>query len=169
MFRVVSFDPSGNVGKEGDGTTGVAVFVNGQLKDFCSVASSDYDTQEEYWDAVADEMVGANAVVCESYRLFASKAKQQSWSTMDTPQLIGFLRMTCWHNHVPFCFQDPSDKVRVADPILLSMGVIEQVGRKFHCMGRPTNLHIRDAIRHGIFWHRWGKGKNYANQFTSLQ
>lgn len=161
MRTVMCFDPSGNH-SEGDGTTGWAVFVDGELRNFGDVAASDYHSPEMYWSEVGkliEIRPKPDLVVCESFKLFAHKSKQQAWSEMETPQLIGYLRMVCWTNAVPLYFQDPKDKVRVADPILEHMGVIEKRGQMYYCMGRKTNLHMRDAIRHGVFFHRYNKEK----------
>lgn len=159
-MRVLCLDPSGNY-KEGEGTTGWALFVNGKLVEFGRVKAEHYSSQEEYWVAVSglSSEFCPDVVVCESYRLFEHKAKQQSWSELETPQLIGFLRIHCWYRSIKFVFQDPNDKIRVADEQLVKMGVLEKKGNKYYCLGRPTVIHERDAIRHGIFYHRYGKGK----------
>lgn len=162
-MRLLVFDPSGNMGREGEGTTGWALFEDGELKDFGAIKSEEFDVQEEYWAAhrlLVSHMM-PREVLMESYKLFAHKANAQSWSTMDTPQLIGFLRMYCWDRKIAVHFQDPQDKQRVTDPILVRMGVFEKKGNKHYCMGRPTVIHMRDAIRHGIFYYRWGKGKTH--------
>jgi hypothetical protein len=157
-MRVLCLDPSGNF-KEGDGTTGFAVFENGELKDFGYIKSSNYDCAEAYWKKVTSHIyyINPHQVVCESFKLFGHKAKQQSWSEMETPQLIGCIRLMCWNRNIPLVFQDPKDKVRVTDPILVHMGVLEQKGNRYYALGRPTIIHERDAIRHGVFYSRYGK------------
>ena len=159
-MRVLCLDPSGNY-KEGDGTTGWALFVDGKLIEFGRVEAKRYSSQEAYWAAVSEVISKffPDVVVCESYRLFEHKAKQQSWSELETPQLIGYLRMYCWCRNIQFVFQDPNDKIRVADEQLVKMGVLEKKGNRYYCMGKQTVIHERDAIRHGIFYHRYGKGK----------
>lgn len=159
-MRVLCLDPSGNY-KEGEGTTGWALFVDGKLIEFGRVEAKHHPSQESYWAAISGLMSKfvLDTVVCESYRLFEHKAKQQSWSELETPQLIGHLRMACWYRNIKLVFQDPNDKVRVADEQLVKMGVLEKKGNKYYCLGRPTVIHERDAIRHGIFYHRYGKGK----------
>ncbi|CAB4142388.1 hypothetical protein UFOVP451_14 [uncultured Caudovirales phage] len=157
-MKVLSLDPSGNY-NEGSGTTGWAVFDDGNLTEFGTISATDHKTIEGYWSAHEQLIViqQPNIVVCESFRLFAHKAKAQSFSQMETPQLIGYLRMMCWKRKVKLVFQSPSDKVRVADPILVKMGVFELKGNKHYCNGKPTNLHIRDAIRHGVYFHKYKK------------
>ena len=158
-MKILTLDPSGNFSKkEGDGTTGWAIFEDGQLKDFGDVEAVGHDRIEKYWEAISDLIdLSVNLVVCESYRLFAGKAKAQSNSLMETPQLIGYIRMHCYKWEIPIVFQDPKDKLRVTDPILVRQGFFEVKGRKHYCLGKPTNLHMRDAIRHGIYFIKYGK------------
>jgi hypothetical protein len=161
-MKILTLDPSGNFSKnEGDGTTGWAIFEDGELKDFGDVGAVNHDKIETYWEAISDLIdLSVNLVVCESYRLFAGKASAQSNSMMETPQLIGYLRMHCFKWEIPIVFQDPKDKLRVTDPILVRQGVFVLKGRKHYCQDRPTNLHMRDAIRHGLYFLKYGKVKD---------
>ncbi len=171
-MKLLALDPSGNFSKrEGDGTTGWAIFEDGELKDFGDVKAADYTKIEEYWEAVSDLIdLSINITVCESYRLFAGKASAQSNSMMETPQLIGYLRMHCYKWEIPIVFQDPKDKLRVTDPILVRQGVFELKARKHYCMNRPTNLHMRYTIRHGMYFLEYGKVADIgATQYQDIQ
>lgn len=167
-MKILTLDPSGNFSKkEGDGTTGWSIFENGELVDFGDVAAKNYDKIEQYWEAISDLIdCSISVVVCESYRLFAGKATAQSNSMMETPQLIGYLRMFCYKWEIPIIFQDPKDKLRVTDPILVRQGVFELKGNKHYCQGRSTNLHMRDAIRHGLYFLKYGKVKEICGVQT---
>lgn len=162
-MRTLCFDPSGNYGsKEGYGTTGWALFVDKELEDFGEVVAESFIEQESYWNAVTTVIFihKPDLVVIESYRLFGgARGSAQTHSTLDTPQLIGHMRMYCWQNGINVQIQNPADKTRVADEQLEKMGVIEKRGRSYYCLDRKTNLHQRDAIRHGIYYFRYGKGK----------
>jgi hypothetical protein len=162
-MKMLCFDPSGNWGKEGFGHSGWALFENGELIEFGDIAAEDFETQEAYWAAHENLIIdkGVKFVICENYRLYAgARGKAQINSTLDTPQLIGFIKMVCWKEPINFEMQAPSDKTRVADPQLIKMGILDKKGNKHYCMGKPTNLHMRDAIRHGIYHLRYGRGKN---------
>jgi hypothetical protein len=101
-----------------------------------------------------------NKIVCESYKLQPGKAMAQSHSSLETSQLIGYIRMTAWghdYGEISFVLQDPACKTRVADPILERMGIIEKRGNRYYCQDKLTNDHQRDAIRHGVYWHKYGK------------
>ncbi|CAB4143896.1 hypothetical protein UFOVP453_8 [uncultured Caudovirales phage] len=135
------------------------MFEDGLLTEFGVINAADCGSLEGYFSEHETLLVmkKPNIVVCESFRLFAHKQKAQTWSQMETPQLIGYLRMMCWKRHIKVVFQNPQDKIRVADPILEKMGVLEKRGKNYYCNGKPTNLHIRDAIRHGVYFNRYQK------------
>lgn len=159
MGGILAFDPSGNF-EEGRGTTGWSVFDSqGELGMFGEIKATECETAEEYWDKhlglITD--VEPSVVVCESFHLQPSKAKQQSWSALETPQLIGLLRWYCWDNNIPIVLQKPLIKQRFTDDVLEKMGVIEKRGSKYYIAGNLTNLHMRDSIRHGLYYKRYGK------------
>lgn len=157
-MRILIFDPSGNWSKrEGKGSTGWATFEDGKVLDFGEISAEKYSSLEEYWFRHVDMITAKvpDVVVCESYKLQPGKAAVQAYSAMETSQLIGYLRMACWRKR-DFVFQEPKDKVRVNDDVLVYMGILELQGKRLYCMGRQTNDHMRDAIRHGVYYHRYG-------------
>jgi hypothetical protein len=165
--KILTLDPSGNASKrEGFGTTGWAMFEDGEIKDFGAVKADNYLTQERYWHEVWNliDHKHPDKVVCESYRLFHHKAQQQSGSSMDTPALIGYLRMMCYYRQMPIEFQAPSDKTRVNDEQLVKLGIFEMKGKHYYCNGIPVVVHTRDALRHGVFWHKYGAGKELVKK-----
>lgn len=164
MSNVLCFDPSGNWSdKEGKGTTGWSLFRKGKLISFGSISADEYSSVEHYWHSHTRLMYNlqytVDAVVCESYKLQPGKAMQQSWSSLETPQMIGYLRMYCWVNGTDFILQDPSIKQRFTDKVLVTTGYAEKRGDKHFINGLSTNLHIRDSIRHGLYYFKYGKGK----------
>lgn len=168
-MRLLCFDPSGNWSeKEGKGTSGWSLFVDGELKDFGDISAEDFTQIEGYWAKHYEVIyrLSPDIVVIESYKLQPGKAMQQSWSQLETPQLIGYLRMKCWDTGIKYYFQDPSIKTRFNDEVLADTGVIVPKekpqggrtgnGQRYYCLGRMTNLHERDAIRHGLYFLRYG-------------
>lgn len=169
-MKLLSFDPSGNWGnQEGWGTTGWAVFVDGELKYWGTIKAADFTTQEEYWKTHRDliECEFPDIVLIESYKLFEHKAKSQSWSTLDTPALIGFLRMVCFDLKTQVVFQDPAQKAGVNDARLVKLGYLEKRSTKYYIDNILTVIHERDAIRHGIYYYRYGKGKDDAQKIAA--
>jgi hypothetical protein len=157
-IKVLSFDPSGNY-NEGKGTTGWALFDNDELVEFGTISAADCCSLEGYFSEheTLIAIKQPSIIVCESFKLFAHKQKAQTWSQMETPQLIGYLRMVCWKRKIKLVFQNPQDKIRVVDSVLEKMGVLEKRNKNYYCMNKATNLHIRDAIRHGVYFHRYRK------------
>ena len=175
---ILCFDPSGNFSeKEGSGVTGWALFQDNDLVEFGDIKACDFDNIEEYWSAHTNLMwdkvrsvTFTHNIVCESYRLQPGKAKQQSWSSLETPQLIGAMRM---YNHLEemlqhnFVLQDPAIKARFSDEVLVELGIAEKIGKYYYILGRMTNLHERDAIRHGLYYLRYGVKKNVERKDNS--
>lgn len=165
MGRAICIDPSGSHGaKNGMGSTGLALLEDGKVIDFQEVSAEKFPSVEYYWHSICeriDEQLSFYnddedmVIVCESFKLQPGKAMAQSWSDMATPQLIGYLRMHAWFADVPFIFQDPSCKPRFADPVLVHLDIIQLINGKHYCNGKSTNLHMRDAIRHGVYYFKY--------------
>jgi hypothetical protein len=159
-MKVLSFDPSGNHGKEGMGTSGYAVSLDENLPfKLGDIHAGDYNPRQAYWFAHREliEKLSPDVIVIESYRLFGHKAKQQTGSSLETPQLIGYIEMVAWELGIPVVLQDPSTKSRHSDVILLKAGVIDKRGNKYFYRGEMTNLHQRDALRHVYYYNKYGK------------
>lgn len=155
-MKVLAFDPSGNF-SEGKGTTGYSLSLDGNMPHrLADISAKDYATKHAYWFAHKEliETAFPDVVVIESYRLFGNKAKEQTGSSLETPQLIGYLEMVCYEMDIPVVLQDPSTKQRHADPVLVQMGVLERNGQKYYYRGEMTNLHQRDALRHDLYYNR---------------
>lgn len=155
-MKVLSFDPSGNF-NEGKGTTGYSLSLDGNMPHkLGDIKATDCLTKHSYWFAHREliEKTFPDVVIIESYRLFGNKAKEQSGSSLETPQLIGYLEMVCYELSIPVVLQDPSTKQRHADDVLIKMGVLEKKGNKYYYRGEMTNLHQRDALRHDLYYNR---------------
>lgn len=161
-MNILAFDPSGNHAsqKEGSGTTGVAMVLDGVYK-VLEVKASDFETIEEYWSKVAWYVRHLNwdHIVVEGYRLYnhaGQSAKSQANSTLQTSQLIGVLRMEAYRKGIPFHIQYAVEvKSRWTDKILQSKGYLEE-GNKLH--GKPTNGHQRDSLRHLVHFEKYKLG-----------
>jgi hypothetical protein len=156
LMKILAFDPSGNF-TEGKGTTGYAISLDDNLPHkLGDISANDYKIRQDYWFAHKEliEKTFPDVCVIESYRLFGHKAKEQSGSSLETPQLIGYLEMVCHELNIPVVLQDPSTKQRHADDVLVKLCVIEKKGNKYYYKGELTNMHKRDALRHGLYYRR---------------
>jgi hypothetical protein len=159
-MRVLALDPSGNWGeKEGFGTTGYAVIDNGNLFYFGDIEAKMFMSQEGYWSTMWDLFMefDPEVIVCESFRMRNGNSRAKVGSTLDTPQLIGWLRMSAYMKDIEWVFQDPSAKARFSDEILTETGILEKRGRSYYFQDKMTNDHMRDAIRHGLYFNKYGK------------
>lgn len=159
-MKILSFDPSGNHGKEGDGTTGYAISLDNNLPHkLGDIKADDFEIKHMYWGFHKELILNVNPdlIVIESYKLFGHKAKQQTGSELPTAQLIGYLEMVAYENSIPVVFQDPSTKQIHTDEILVKLGVLEKKGDKHYYKGELTNLHKRDALRHDLYYKRRNK------------
>jgi hypothetical protein len=161
-MRILAIDPSGNFSdREGKGTTGIARFEYDKVWQFGRVEAEDFSSMESYWFNVWRTVnhFPMDVIVCESYKLQPSKAGAQSYSSLETPQLIGYLRMMAWEKGIEFVLQDPSIKQRFTDAVLVNTGVATKKGRNHLINGQPSVIHERDAIRHGLHYLRYGAKK----------
>ena len=76
-------------------------------------------------------------VICESFRLYAHKAKAQIRSTFPTIEMIGMLKAVCWWHALDApIMQSPTCKGEVA---IMHDGV-------------GDSPHVKDAYRHFRYW-----------------
>lgn len=155
---VLAIDPSGSY-FEGKGTTGWAIFNSEtkQLVDYGSIRAADYETVGLYYKAVGSLIKPKMKVVIEEYLLYANKAQQQINSKMETSKLIGYLQMRCYELGNTYTMQLAGEVVkRWADHILVHKGIIKQANGKlrnlYYALGRISNDHERDAMRHAIHY-----------------
>lgn len=157
---VLAVDPSGNW-LEGRGTTGFVVLEDGEVADFGALDAKKYRSQMDYWHAHVEllEQYRPTVLAMEDYRLYQHKSLEQSGSTMETPQLIGILKYEAWKRMLKIWTNPASNKQRFNDEILVRMGILEKKGRRFYLQGRLVNEHTRDALRHGLYYWRYGRKK----------
>lgn len=160
-MKVLSFDPSGNF-NEGKGTTGYSLSLDSNLPHMLAdIRAEDYKTREQYWFEHKEviEVSFPDIIVIESYRLFGHKSKEQTGSSLETPMLIGYLQMVAYEHNIPVVLQDPSTKQRHSDDILVKTGILEKKSTKYYYKGVLTNLHQRDALRHDLYFNKFGRKK----------
>lgn len=135
--HLIAFDP----GK----TTGVAYFVNGQVKAQHQIKLDDLDEflEDKY------ERIFRNAdpgvVIYENFKLFSWRAKQQSGSAMEASQAIGMIKSFARRTRASIFDQSPQ---------------IKPIGYKWAGLTAPKNhskSHEVDAYVHGVYWMVHGR------------
>lgn len=153
-MRILALDPSGEW-RKGKGTTGYCYMVDGEILKAGEVKAQDFSSAPEYWSYHKSLIYGFDPdhVVCESYQLYnhpGKRAEMQSYSYMETPQLIGVITVACWEAKIPLTFQTASQaKRRWSDRLLVDEGYIQTK--------KGYSTHMLDAIRHAVHFNRYGK------------
>lgn len=167
---IISFDPSGNF-TEGNGTTGIGMYdPDTKVMKVDEIRAADYSSPEEYWNAHIKLLHkydfhishGEFEVVMEGFRLYGHKADTQTNSILETPQLIGCIRLWCFSNEVPLKIQYAVEvKNRWSDDVLLKKGIITKGNgrRKLVSSDQWLNNHKTDAVRHMLHYLRYKRGK----------
>lgn len=107
--------------------------------------------------AIPDELrrVNPKVVVVESFHLRPNKAKVQSFSKMETSQLIGTIKEVAREIGAKIVEQQPSVRM---------VGKASPWARRLQAQGAmPGNRHTRDAVWHAIYYYRFNS-KNPRNK-----
>ena len=147
----------------GKGTTGYCIGrPDGTILQVGDIKAKDYETRLEYHDTVITLALSSDCdvVVCENFKLYAHKALQQSYSELETPRIIGALEYCCWLKQKPLYFQMASDvKSRFSDEVLEHKKIITNEKNRYYYKGIVINDHTRDAIRHFLYFTKYGLKK----------
>lgn len=162
-MMVVAIDPSGSF-NEGKGKTGIAVCddiflpINPIVR---SIEAKDYPTRHAYWNAILNYVLAVrpDVVVIES---FVTRANGFLIGKMpETPMFIGVLVWELEKFGIPYVFQSPSQaKTRFKDDYLGKYLLDYEVhdtsrGKLYYLNGKLTNDHIRDAIKHLLYYKKY--------------
>ncbi len=166
MITLCVIDPSGNF-NSGKGKTGVSYIVYDNEKNeliwdtlrLDTVAAKDFKTRHEYWAAIMNKAHGANQVIIESFMI---RTDGFLMGTMpETIMLIGALTWELEKDKIPYIFQTPSQaKVRFKDEILLrKVPNMTYVNNRYYLNGKMTNDHVRDSLKHLLYYINYGRNK----------
>ena len=164
-MKLLVLDPSGNWGKEGMGNTGVCSMEDGEAKDLTLISAKDFSSEVEYWAAHEDliQQEFPDHVCFEGYKLYHHKgmaAKSQANSELQTSQLIGVLKLTCYRLNIPYTIQFASEvKTRWQESILVHLGHLEAKNGFYYFKGKRTATHHRDSLKHALHWWNYGRKK----------
>jgi hypothetical protein len=142
---------------------------DGEVKELTDIKASDYRSETMYW--LAHEMLiekeKPDHVCFEGYKLYHHKgmaAKTQANSELQTPQLIGVLKMYCYRNNIPYTVAFAADvKTRWSEDVLVRLGILEHEvkgGKNYYYFnGKLAISHHRDSLKHALHWDRYKKEK----------
>ena len=164
--RILAIDPSGNW-EEGKGVTGAVLMqVNDDMTydviEVGEIRAGAFNNKLDYWSDHLKLLKPkyADHVIMEDYRLYnhpGMSAATQSGSLMETPRLLGLLEHTCHILKIPYTMQMASQQKPWSDSILVELGLLERVGKRYYLKDKPVNDHQRSAFKHFLIW--WTKEK----------
>jgi len=125
---LLSFDPGE--------TTGWAYFVDGELR-----MRGQHATSYEWLSSVF-QTLKPTAVVCENYKVYASRAKQHVGSEVLTVRYIGAIELICQTMGVPLTMQ----------MAFQAKGFCTDKKLKLWGMYQVALPHANDAIRHAVYY-----------------
>lgn len=162
-------DPSGSF-TEGKGHTGIAWMENDDwdsltLKD---VAAKDYSSRFIYWRSIIDEikrqafLKGKDniEVIIESFQIRTNGFLMGKMP--ETIMLIGAIVWELDYLGIKYTFQTPSQaKGRFKDDSLCTHipNFEKRDTGRYYFKGKPTNDHIRDALKHLLYFKRYRRDK----------
>jgi len=121
-------------------TTGWALFREGHLVDKGQIEHRDQGgMSRQIMELVT--VHNPTTLVVEDYRVYASKAKTHSWSSLFTPKLLGAIEFICNLQKVQIVLQMASSKQFCTDEKL----------KQWHYYSKGTP-HANDAVRHGCYY-----------------
>ena len=134
MSNLLVLDPGG--------TTGFVVLRNAPLLDYKSMPDVLTFGSLEEWHGIEDllRVWDISVIVMEDFKLYPWKARQQSFSTMVAPRVIGAVEVLAAQYNISVVKQSAS----VGKSVTVSVGLRKTLKLN----------HIIDAVSHGIFYLR---------------
>ena len=173
-MRYVAIDPSGSF-NEGKGHTGISIMYNNDWDNIhmYSIAAKNYDTRHDYWDnfmktAFRDYIDQSNTeisiddivVIIESFVI-----RSNGFTYGKMPETIQFIGAIMWelenYGIKNIKLQTPSQaKTRFDDDSLCRYipNFTKDSRTGFYLYkGEKTNDHVRDSLKHLLFYKRYGE------------
>lgn len=167
-MKYIFVDPSGSF-TEGKGHTGVATIIDDNWSTLSakSLAAKDYKERHLYWKAILDEILKASktsktgcTVIIESFQIRAN-----GFLIGKMPETILCIGALVWELEeygIKYIFQSPTQaKSRFKDEKLPNYipNLERRDNGRYFLNGKMINDHIRDALKHLLYFQRYGKVK----------
>lgn len=160
MFYI-AIDPSGSF-NEGKGHTGLSIIKdwNWDTLQVTSFDAKKYNSKLEYWQAMIDTILkfpeSETHVVIESFTIRTNGFLMGKMP--ETMLFIGALSYVLESKGYKIIFQSPSQaKSRFKDEYLgMYIPEYELKGKYYYLKGKITNDHMRDSLKHLIYYYKYG-------------
>lgn len=165
-MKYIVIDPSGSF-SEGKGQTGVTIMLDDDWSslEMFSVKAKDFSCRHLYWEAIANtfrkEKKEDVIVIIESFIIRTTGFLMGQMP--ETIQLIGMLRYYLEKLGYTYVFQAPTlAKSRFRDmalPRYVPGFTYDKDANRYYLNGNMTNDHMRDALKHLLYFKKYGKIK----------
>lgn len=164
-MKYVFVDPSGSY-NEGKGHTGIASIedMDWTTLKYKSLAAKDYSTRHEYWMAVI-EAIGDSTSKSEDLEVIIESFMIRTQGFLmgkmpETIQFIGALEFILEECDIKYSLQTPTQaKSRFKDDDLPRYipGFEKRPNGRYYLNGKQVNDHIRDALKHLLYFIKYRK------------
>lgn len=163
-MRYIVMDPSGSF-DEGKGHTGICILEDDDWEHMrsYSLAAKDFPSRHDYWKAHVN-LITANPEATFVVESFMIRSDGFLVGKMpETIRLIGVLQYFMESFGIEYAFQTPvMAKARFKDEALPKYipGLTHDVKkRRYYLNGKVINDHMRDAMKHLLFYKRYTEAK----------
>lgn len=172
-MRIMFVDPSGSF-NEGKGHTGICTInynIDKNELDFdsmnvVSIAANNFKTRHDYWEAVITHANFIDLVIIESFMIRTQGFLMGKMP--ETIQFIGAFSYVLESKHIMYVLQTPTQaKSRFKDealPRYIPHLELRPNGR-YYFNGGQINDHIRDAMKHLLYFNKYGYLKCDLSRF----
>ncbi len=167
-MKYIFIDPSGNF-EDGKGHTGIATMIDDDWSTLkvTSLAAKNYKTRLDYWKAIITVVqtlivVAHNnaTVIIESFQI-----RTNGFLIGKMPETIMLIGAIVWELEqvdIPYKFQTPTQaKSRFKDESLPRYipNLELKPNKRYYLNGKMINDHVRDALKHLLYFKRYGGTK----------
>lgn len=164
-MKYIFIDPSGNF-EDGKGHTGIATMIDDDWSTLkvTSLAAKNYKTRLDYWKAIITVVqtlivVAHNnaTVIIESFQI-----RTNGFLIGKMPETIMLIGAIVWELEqvdIPYKFQTPTQaKSRFKDESLPRYipNLELRANKRYYLNGKMINDHVRDALKHLLYFKRYG-------------
>ena len=166
-MKYIFVDPSGSF-NEGKGHTGIAIIedMDWNTLEYKSIAAKDYPNRHKYWEKIIETICDAVydpteiKVVIESFMIRTQGFLMGKMP--ETIQFIGALEFVLEDGGIEYSLQTPTQaKARFKDEDLPRYipGFEKRDNGRYYLNGKQINDHIRDALKHLLYFIKYRKEK----------
>lgn len=165
-IKYIVIDPSGSF-NEGKGHTGMTSIIDDDWDTLAvkSFAANDFSSRKEYWSAIIQTIIKESKIMPVQVIIESFQIRTTGFMLGKMPEtilFIGAIEYICELKGIPYVTQAPTTaKSRFKDD-LLGMYIPKfehRANGRYYLNGKQINDHIRDSLKHLLFYFKYRKDK----------